>query len=246
MFTMQVFLKIINNSETVPLQLPKELLKDNTNDSGKDSHAKKSKDHKDGSDRLREYSKLINAVRNNINKNKLYLCMDIEAYEQNQSILTEFGWCLFKRDGSITKKKHAIVKENMNYRNGKRVQDNRDHYLFGESETQELKVIEEELKSDIEKVEYIVGHGVSNDIRYLKSIGINIDKFICMKGSKVEKHGVIDTMDLYAGFFRTQGVSLEKSLIKLQIPFDKLHNAGNYYYLLFIIIIYYYYYLIIN
>jgi len=34
-------------------------------------------------------------------------------------------------------------------------------------------------------------------------------------------------MDVYSGHFNTKGVSLEKCLIKLRIPFDKLHNAGN-------------------
>jgi len=231
---MQVFMKIINNSKKVPLQLPKKLLKQNNEKfkneksikENEESSKAKTKKQKEEVAKYDDFAKLINTIKFNIGNSRFYLCLDIEAYENNQSILTEFGWCIFKKDGTITKKKHAIVKENMNYHNGKKVPDHRDHYLFGESEIQELKVIEEELKADIESVNYLVGQGINNDIRYLKSIHVNTDKFISMKNSKVQKFGIIDTMDLYSGYFNLQAVSLEKSLIKLHIPFDKLHNGG--------------------
>jgi len=232
---MQVFMKIINNSKKVPLQLPKKLLKQNNEKFKNEKSMKeneelvnpKPKKQKEELLKYDNYAKLINTIKFNIGNPRHYLCLDIEAYEQNQSILTEFGWCIFKKDGTIIKKKHAIVKENMNYHNGKKVPDHRDNYLFGESEIQELKSIEEELRYDIESVNYLVGQGINNDIRYLKSINVNTDKFVSMKDSKVHKFGIIDTMDLYSGHFNLQAVSLEKSLIKLQIPFDKLHNGGN-------------------
>ncbi|ORX40398.1 hypothetical protein BCR36DRAFT_190160 [Piromyces finnis] len=231
-FTMQVFMKIINNPKKVPLQLSKKLLKQNNEQfkSGKDKLSQqpsKSKKQKEEGIQYKDFIKLIHTIKFNIGNNKSYLCLDIEAYEQNQSILTEFGWCIFKKNGTITKKKHVIVKENMNYHNGKKVPDHRNNYLFGESEIQELKDIEKELKKDIESVNYIVGQGINNDIRYLKYIHVNMDKFVSMRNSKVHKFGIIDTMDLYSGYFNVQAVSLEKSLLKLKIPYDKLHNGGN-------------------
>jgi len=229
-FTMQVFMKIINNPETVPLQLPNEFLKSEEDLENKIKIKKSRSKTKSEAEKYKDYSKLINAVRNNVNKNKQYLCLDIEAYEGDQKILTEFGWCIFKKDGSIVKNKHVIVKENMMYHNGTKVPDNRDYYLFGDSEIQELKVIEEELKKDIESVNYIVGQGVNNDLHYLESIEVDTSKFICMKDFKVEKYGVIDTMDLYSGLFRAPAVSLEKMLIKFKIPYDRLHNAGKNFY----------------
>ncbi|OUM62845.1 hypothetical protein PIROE2DRAFT_61630 [Piromyces sp. E2] len=178
-------------------------------------------------EKYRDNVKIINAIIHNISKNKFYLCLDIEAYEFNQKFLTEFGWCIFKKDGTIVKKKHAIVKENLKYRNRKYVPDNRYYYLFGDSVVQKLDDINKELRNDINKVNYLVGQGIYNDLRYLRSIKINTFKFQKMKNAQVPEYGVIETMDLYSGFFQTEGVSLEKSLIKLNIPYERLHNAGN-------------------
>jgi len=188
-------------------------------------------------ERFKEYEKLINTIRHNINRNKLYLSLDIEAFEQNQKILKEFGWCIFKKDGTITKTKHAIVKENMNYHNEKNVPDNRNYYLFGDSEVMELKAIEEELRKDIDRVSYLVGQGINNDLRFLKFINIDTSKFVNMKNSQVPKYGLIDTMDLNSGYYLANGLGLEKSLIKLQIPYDKLHNSGKSIYLYLYILI---------
>ena len=246
MFTMQVFLKIINNSEKVSLQLSDDLIKESndvekTNNNSKTKEETKAKENKDSSQVLKqkkskekidetklfqEFSKLIEGIRS-IDNEKLYLCLDIEAFEFDQKKLTEFGWCIFKRDGTIVKKKHTNTKEYLKFRNGKHVPDNKNHFLFGTSEVQELAVVEEELKNDIESVNFLVGHGIKSDINYLKSINVNTSKFETMKSQKIPEFGVIDTMDIYSGQFNTKGVSLEKCLIKLQIPYDRLHNAGN-------------------
>ena len=185
----------------------------------------KVKEKKDETLAYKEYAKLIEGIRG-IDENKLYLCLDIEAFEFEQKKLTEFGWCIFKRDGTIIKKKHTIVKEYIHLRNGKHVPDNKDNFLFGQSDIQKLEEVEEELKNDIESVNYLVGQGIKSDIRYLKSIDVNTSKFTTMKNQKIPEFGVIDTMDIFSGNFNTKGVSLEKSLVKLQIPYDKLHNAG--------------------
>ena len=226
-------MKIVNDSKTVPLQLTEQQITEVNNKSKEDdlknaqqTSKQRTKKHKDEAVRYDDFEKLINSIKFNIGKNKLFICFDIEAYELDHKILTEFGWCIFKKDGTIIKEKHAIVKEHMDYRNGTLVPDNRDNYLFGTSVIEELKVIEEELRKDIESVNYLVGQGITNDLRYLKSINIDTTKFVAMKNSKIPKFGVIDTMDLYSGMFYTQGVSLEKSLLKLKIPYDKLHNGG--------------------
>ncbi|ORX40397.1 hypothetical protein BCR36DRAFT_190173 [Piromyces finnis] len=254
MFTMQVFLKIINKSKTVPLQLSINSNNENTNESekqkdnkGKDMNevkeikekkeieetkkekndiklTKPKKEKKDESIQFRENEKLIEVIRA-IDNDKLYLCLDIEAYEFDQKKLTEFGWCIFKKNGSILKKKHANVKEYLKFRNGKYVPDNKKHFLFGQSDIQKLGVVEEELKKDIESVNYIVGHGIKSDINYLKSINVNTSKFLTMKNQNTPEFGVIDTMDIYSGQFNTKGVGLEKCLIKLEIPYCRLHNV---------------------
>jgi len=179
-------------------------------------------------ERYFNYTKIINAIRHNIGGKKLFLCLDIEAFEYNQKKLTEFGWCIFKKDGTVIKRKHGIVRENLRFHNGKHVPNNRDYYLFGDSDIQNLYDIKKELKNDIQRVDYLVGQGIGNDLRYLRSIDINVSKFKRMKNGVVPEFGVIDTMDLYSGYFLTEGVSLEKSLIRLGIPYERLHNAGKY------------------
>ena len=230
---MEVLLKIVH-TKYISLQISeKDKLKDITdymaNLSKKSNintkQKSKVKEKKNETITYKEYAKLIEGIRN-IDNNKLYLCLDIEAFEFDQKKLTEFGWCIFKKDGTIIKKKHTIVEEYVNLRNGKNVPDNKDNFLFGQSDTQKLEIVEEELKYDIENVNYLVGQGIKSDIRYLKSIDVNTSKFTTMKNQKIPEFGVIDTMDLFSGNFNTKGVSLEKSLIKLRIPYDKLHNAG--------------------
>jgi len=237
---MQVFMKIINNSEAVPLQLSvqraeeirKEEMKDHSNllksNKGHNNSQKSQKKLSDSKEtgKYKNLSKVIKSIQYNISVNKPFLSIDIETYEKDKNIITEIGWCVFKSDGVIKKRKHAIVEENVDYHNGNYIPDHRNNFLFGRSETQKLSGIEEELKKDIEKINYLVGHGIKNDIRYLNSININTSKFENMKNSKIPEFGIIDTMDLYSGFYYTRAVGLEKSLLKLQIPYDKLHNAG--------------------
>jgi len=180
-------------------------------------------------EKLQNRIKLIEVIKEKIDNEKLYICLDIEAFERNHDFLTEFGWCLFKKNGEIIKKKHAIVEEYMNYHNGRYVPDNRDHYNFGKSEIVKLKEIYKELKDDFDHVNYLVGHGINNDIRFLKKIKVDVSKFKKMNGNgnKIDDYGIIETMDLFSGFFLTKPVGLEKSLRRLEIPYQRLHNAGN-------------------
>jgi len=179
-------------------------------------------------EKLQNRIKLIELIKEKIDNDKLYICLDIEAYERNHDYLTEFGWCLFKKNGEIIKIKHAIVEEYRNYHNGRYVPDNKDYFNFGESEVEKLKDIYRELKNDFEKVNYLVGHGINNDIRFLKKIKVDVSKFKKMNsGSKIDDYGIIETMDLFSGFFLTKPVGLEKSLRRLEISYKRLHNAGN-------------------
>ncbi|ORX78785.1 hypothetical protein BCR32DRAFT_269883 [Anaeromyces robustus] len=180
-------------------------------------------------EKLQNRIKLIEAIKEKIDDDKLYICLDIEAYERNHDYLTEFGWCLFKKNGEIIKKKHAIVEEYKHYKNGRYVPDNKEHYNFGESEIIKLNDIYKELKNDFDKVNYLVGHGINNDIRFLKKIKVDVSKFKKMNGngSKIDDYGIIETMDLFSGFFLTKPLGLEKCLKKLELPYEKLHNAGN-------------------
>ncbi|KAG4100692.1 hypothetical protein H8356DRAFT_304832 [Neocallimastix lanati (nom. inval.)] len=180
-------------------------------------------------EKLQNRIKLIETIKEKIDNEKLYICLDIEAFERNHDFLTEFGWCLFKKNGEIIKKKHAIVEEYISYHNGRYVPDNKNNYNFGKSEVVKLKDIYKELKNDFDQVNYLVGHGINNDIRFLKKIKVDVSKFKKMNGNsnKIDDYGIIETMDLFSGFFLTKPVGLEKSLRRLEIPYKSLHNAGN-------------------
>jgi len=179
-------------------------------------------------EKLQNRIKLIEAIQEKIDNDKLFICLDIEAYERNHDYLTEFGWCIFKKNGEIIVTRHAIVEEYINYHNGRYVPDNKSNFNFGKSEVKKLNNVYRDLKKDIEKVNYLVGHGINNDIRFLKKIKVDVSKFKKLStANSIGDYGIIETMDLFSGFFLSKPVSLEKCLRKLEIPYEKLHNAGN-------------------
>ena len=71
------------------------------------------------------------------------LCFDIEVYEKNRSIMLEIGYVTTsftpskedKPDVSLVTKRHLIIQENLDYKNGDEVPDNRNGFKFGSSET---------------------------------------------------------------------------------------------------------------
>jgi DNA polymerase III epsilon subunit-like protein len=67
----------------------------------------------------------------------------------------------------------------------------------------------------------VVGHDIKQDIKFLKSIGVNV----------MGSHGVFqtaDTKDLYQAMqLETFGRGLGTVLEALEIPHSNLHNAGN-------------------
>ena len=83
------------------------------------------------------------------------LCFDIEVYEHNHDIMLEIGYviCQFspvtrytsyssqgeKSDVTLVTKRHLIIRENLHYKNGDRVPDNRYGFRFGSSETLSMK-----------------------------------------------------------------------------------------------------------
>ncbi|ORX54339.1 hypothetical protein BCR36DRAFT_410876 [Piromyces finnis] len=189
--------------------------------------------------KLQNKIKLCDMISKDFRKNALYLSIDTETYERNHRCITEIGWVIFKRNGTIVKTKHGIVKRNLNLRNGKFVDDNKENFDFGHSDTQSLTAIVKELNRDLQRVNYIVGQGINNDIRHLSKFGAKFTKFNeknVLKNSS--KHfGIIDTLDIYTGRYLEQPIGLEKGLKKLDISYRHLHNAGNdaYYTMLYLL-----------
>ena len=77
------------------------------------------------------------------------LCFDIEVYEHDRSVMLEIGnvICRFtpaprhslyqtrSHEVSVVSKRHLIIRENLHYKNGDNVPDNRYGFRFGASET---------------------------------------------------------------------------------------------------------------
>jgi len=183
--------------------------------------------------RLQNNIKCIDIINKKISSTKLFLSLDTESYEKNHNYLTEVGWIIFNKNGEIKEKKHYIVQEYLSLRNGKYVDDNKFNYNFGESITRPLNEIKLILKMNLDRVNYIVGQGIKNDICDLKKINIDLSKFKEMNDT-LETYGIIDTQDLYAANFFESPVSLKKGLDKFFISYRNLHNAGNFYIYIYI------------
>lgn len=148
--------------------------------------------------------------------NKKVLCFDIEAYEDDQSKLTEFG--ITSLNNLQINTSHLIIEENIDLRNGKYVEDNKDNFLFGKSKIVSLDNAINELILNLKNSELIVGHGISNDFKFLNKVS---------NGKiKREDFEILDSLKLSKAL-NNNGLGLKKMLEHLNIEYSCLHNAGN-------------------
>ena len=62
--------------------------------------------------------------------------MDIEAWEANASLVTEIG--LAVAEGGALRHRHLLIADNLARRNGRYVADERDNFVFGDSEVADM------------------------------------------------------------------------------------------------------------
>lgn len=148
--------------------------------------------------------------------NKKVLCFDIEAYEDNQSKLTEFG--ITSLNNLQINTSHLIIEEHIDLRNGKYVEDNKDNFLFGKSKIISLDNAIKELLLNLNNSDLIIGHGISNDFKYLNKVSNG--------AIKRENFEVLDSFKLSKAL-NYNGLGLKKMLDNLNIEYSCLHNAGN-------------------
>jgi len=217
-----------------------------------------------------DFVKIITAIRNNIGDNKNFLSLDIETESNNPNSISEVAWCIFQKDGTISKKKYYIVKENceantsdnliikpeintdnnliikpeINTDNNLIIKPeiNTDNNLIIKPENKDLNGISEALKNDLEDVHYIVSQRSDIDQNLLKILNFDSTKFVIMKNNQVPKYGMIDVTMLYSGIYLTShNLTLEQGLKNLNIPYDNLNNAGKAIHICF----YFYFYLLL-
>ena len=96
------------------------------------------------------YEKVKSAFNTRNRRTFQILCFDIEVYEHSHDIMLEIGYviCQFApatrytsaqqnstHQVSLVTKRHLIIRDNLRYKNGDRVPDNRYGFRFGSSET---------------------------------------------------------------------------------------------------------------
>ncbi|CAB4255231.1 similar to Saccharomyces cerevisiae YDR514C Protein of unknown function that localizes to mitochondria [Maudiozyma barnettii] len=182
-------------------------------------------------------------------RSTILFSFDIEAFELDNSVVTEVGISIFDpRENMtglvpITRNFHIIVSEALSLRNKKWVCDLKECYLMGQSLVLNLNETVEFIQSLInyymvESTEEsrtwnraYVGHNIDGDIKWLQNIGVEIP-FVNKLNKTLNESSkgipyVLDTMKLYNGCYGPNGGSLGKILRLFGLPHAFLHNAGN-------------------
>lgn len=124
-----------------------------------------------------------------------------------------------KGDGAwLTKGHHLVVEENEHRRNGQRVEDNRDGFLFGTTQILPLKKCLAKLRTALRGADYVVAHAAHSDEKFLRRHGVSF-------GGKP----VLDTQVMIKCLRgTTESLRLSRVLDELGIRgYKGLHNAGN-------------------
>lgn len=176
----------------------------------------------------------------------VFLCVDLEAWEMDQSKVTEVGISSLDTRNLVgtdpghngsnwfrsIKTRHIIIQEHKRFVNGRFVHGCPDKFNFGQSESVSLYKVskllnqifddpspETKREQDQDKRKIIlVGHGLSNDTAYLQTI-----RFKPHAGNRVAFD--IDTQKIVGTKRNTVG--LNRMLAGLGLEAQNLHNAGN-------------------
>ncbi|KAI0750709.1 hypothetical protein C8Q80DRAFT_1097887 [Daedaleopsis nitida] len=167
-----------------------------------------------------------------------WCAMDFEAWDRDHTLLTEFGWKTVRWvDGEpVREHGHLVVQERRKYLQHY-VPNHREFYNFGESEDVNKDQFSQRICDMVDEHRasgplFLVFHGHSQDIKYLKSEAIKaLDRTEILSDSPANGEVyVVDTAELFSALEGVSGGnmrSLESICRLLQIPTKYLHNAGN-------------------
>ncbi|KAK3504969.1 QDE-2-interacting protein [Neurospora crassa] len=179
-------------------------------------------------------------------KSVVFVAIDLEAYELDQSIITEVGLAILDTaeitnvapgEGSknwfdFIKARHIRVKEFSWAQNSRHVQGRAEYFDFGESEFIEVTKIARVLKETIEGESSIGGEGAkrpvvlvfhdqSQDLKYIRMLGYDV-------ASADNILEVVDTREMYQYLSRSNNASKLSNVCGfLDISWKNMHNAGN-------------------
>ncbi|KAI5970806.1 hypothetical protein CANMA_000225 [Candida margitis] len=170
----------------------------------------------------------MNALKDAISlfnpRSRPIVAIDCEAYEREHHNITEIGIAILRPVPTAVPQidaVHIIIKEHLHKRNSKYVPDNKDQFLHGTSymmkEKDAISLLKQVLDKYIVKQNGVmVGHSISSEIKYFKSLGIELPNTV----------KTLDTLKLHK-IGRSNGGSLGGCLKLLDLPCSYLHNAGN-------------------
>lgn len=169
------------------------------------------------------------------------LCsIDIEAWEQDHSILLEIGWTLYDTRTDRYMDQHYLISSYRHLSNGRYVDDQKLRFGFGTSVWCTLPQALAELKKDLDWCVMrdggfvLVGHGLDSDLKYLRQAKFlwpgrhpGVDDTLDIQQSALIT--IINTDVLYAASVNDlhNPPSLGRTLSLFGIDHWCLHNAGN-------------------
>ncbi|KAK1781706.1 hypothetical protein QBC45DRAFT_38118 [Copromyces sp. CBS 386.78] len=179
-------------------------------------------------------------------KSVVFVAIDLEAYELDQSMITEVGLAILdtaeianvapgegrKNWFDLIKARHIRAKEFSWAQNHRHVQGRAEYFDFGESEFIEVAKIASVLKETIEvkssaggdgakRPVVLVFHDQSADLKYIRMLGYDV-------ASADNILEVVDTREMYQYLSRSNNATkLSNVCGYLDIPWKNMHNAGN-------------------
>ena len=173
----------------------------------------------------------------------LFISVDVEAFEHNQSLITELGVSTLATQDLLQiqpgvkgsnwvgkiRSHHFRVREHGHLVNKRYVEGCPGKFDFGDSRWISIKDVGTVLKEYCDPAQLshsgetykvvLVGHDVSADIRYFNKIGLDVVEIFS---------DCIDTSNLYKASNRdNRQYSLSALLLRYGIAARNLHNAGN-------------------
>lgn len=166
--------------------------------------------------------------------------IDVEAWEQDGEKVTEIGlatahvsfvdFSTFEAldAGIVFRHRHILIREHLALRNGIHVEDNKDNFLFGNSEIFDLAAAADEVASELNGSDLIVGHAVRADLAWLRKIGVSgLEANSLSLGSRL-----VDTQTLaFAGEAAVDGFQPQVGLRAMAEAYglnpQRLHNGAN-------------------
>lgn len=175
---------------------------------------------------------LKHVMRDVKNREMTLISIDFEAYEHDNSKITEIGISLYdpwSQKGSIIPfimLTHIVILENQHLRNGSYVPDHTDNFNGGRTLVMTLEEAANSILEVFSKYSFadqpigngfcLIGHAMKHDLNYLLQMGVS--------------YGNCTSIDTAAVLNLTHGQQLPslKDALRLVLqPFAFLHNAGN-------------------